>query len=562
MLILLIFSFLAGLVTVLSPCVLPILPILLSVGVGQGKLRPLGIILGLIASFSFFTLALTALVHATGVSPDLLRYIAIALIIFFGITMLFPKFGDYSAAHLSGITRLGTFLQEKSAIAGAGFVSGLIMGIALGLLWTPCAGPILASITTLVATSAITWQAVVMTLAYSTGAALPMFLISYGSSKIISSTTILAKYAEIIRKIFGILMILGAFAIAFHFDVVLQQWAVKYFPMITIENNALVQKQLEGLSSVKPSTETIHAPEIVGIAQWINSEPLSLHQLRGKVVLIDFWTYSCINCIRTLPYLKRWYDAYKDKGFVLIGVHTPEFEFEKNSANVKAAVKRFGMTYPVALDSDYKTWQNYANRYWPAHYLVNQQGVIVHTHFGEGAYQETENEIRRLLGLTPLAEKVETITRARITPETYLGFARGRYNYHQPIVLKENQVATYNYSGELEQHQLGLKGQWFAAPEFIQAKEQSILDLRFVASRVYIVMESPTPQLVHVLLNNKPVPDTYRTRDMDAQGNIQVFAARMYDILDLKGDRGDYKLTLQVPRDVSCYVFTFGSAEQ
>ena len=414
MIALIFFSFLAGVVTVLSPCILPILPILLAAQVGQGYYRPYGIIVGLISSFTFFTLALTALVRATGISPDfLLAMVLFGITIFFGLTLLFPWLGDRFAALTSVFSSLGTAVQEHSTFAGTGFLSGFILGGALGLIWTPCAGPILATITALVATSAVSINAIIITLVYSLGAALPMFLIMYGGNHIINSTQFLAGYTELIRRVFGALMILGALAIAFHFDVVLQQFAVRYFPMITIEDNQTVKKELEELkmNDRKKTTSLIQgeqesAPALVGITDWINTPPLSLQQLKGKVVLIDFWTYSCINCVRTLPYIRQWYEAYRNKGLVIIGVHTPEFEFEKNVNNVKAAVKRFEIQYPVALDNNYQTWQNYNNSYWPAHYLIDQEGVIRYKHFGEGNYKETENAIRSLLGLQPEAKKL------------------------------------------------------------------------------------------------------------------------------------------------------------
>ena len=321
MYILLLFAFLAGIVTVLSPCILPVLPLLLSAGFGQGRLRPYGVILGLIVSFTFFTLSLTAIVHATGVSPNILRYIAIILITFFGLTMIFPRLEQWFSNRLSSVAQLGQAVQEQSNVIGSGFWSGFILGGALGLIWSPCAGPILAAITTLVATSAITWNAVLVTLAYSLGTALPMFFIMYGGNKIANSTTAIAPYTEIIRKIFGSLMILGALAIAFHFDVILQQLALKYFPMITIGDNPTVQKEIEKLTqdktfSILSPTLGSQAPDFIGISDWINSPPLSLEQLKGSVVLVDFWTYSCINCVRTFPYLKQWYNAYKNKGFI------------------------------------------------------------------------------------------------------------------------------------------------------------------------------------------------------------------------------------------------------
>ncbi len=372
---------------------------------------------------------------------------------------------------------------------------------------------------TLVATSTVSWSAVLITCAYSAGAALPMLGIMYGGNKVINSTTALAPYAETIRKFFGALMIVAAIAILFHLDEHLHNVALKYFPEISVENNELVKKELAAMvpnqnPEFNLQEKNPKAPELVGIVQWINSQPLTLADLKGKVVLIDFWTYSCINCIRTLSYLKQWYDQYKDKGFVIVGVHTPEFEFEKKPQNVQDAVKRFGITYPVALDSNYKTWLNYNNHYWPAHYLIDQQGRVQETHFGEGGYIETENAIRTLLGIPALPLIAGREVSMPMTPETYLGYERGR-SYQDTITLERNKVASYDYKGALGLDQVGLKGAWLVGAESITAQaDGSSLDLNFVANRVYLVMQSSTQQKVTVLLDNKPVPANYSTSDM------------------------------------------------
>jgi cytochrome c biogenesis protein CcdA/thiol-disulfide isomerase/thioredoxin len=567
MYILLLFAFAAGIVTVISPCILPVLPLLLAAGAAQGRYRPYGIIVGLVVSFTFFTLSLTALVHLTGISPDFLRYIAIALITFFGLTLIFPQLEQWFSQLTSGIANVGQQFQAQTITQESGFWSGFILGCALGLVWTPCAGPILAAITTLVATSAISWSIVLITIAYSLGTAVPMFLIIWGGSTITNSLTFIAPYTQIVRTIFGILMILGAAAIAFHADVALQQLTARYFPTISIEENSLVKKELEefmkqsnGTSSAVP-TIGAKAPEFIGIVDWINTRPLTMQQLHGKVVLVDFWTYSCINCVRTLPYLKQWYDTYKDKGFVIVGVHTPEFEFEKNIDNVKDAAKRFNLQYPIALDSNYSTWRNYHNRYWPAHYLIDQNGIIREIHFGEGEYEKTENAIRTLLGMGPTTEykKEQIPVMLGITPETYLGYARAQ-SYMPQLSLKNKETATYDYRGQPEVNQVGLKGTWFISEEFIQSQsDDATLQLNFLANRVYAVMASEKPALITVLLDGKPLPNRYYTTDMNANGQIAAHESRMYDVVNLKGDGGLHILTLQVPKNASIYVFTFGN---
>lgn len=547
MIILLLFAFLAGVVTVLSPCILPVLPILLSVSIGQERNRPYGIVIGLVLSFAFFTLTLTALVNSTGISPDILRYVAITLIAFFGLTMLFPKLSNYFASKTSGLAHYGNLIQEKSGFFGNGFLSGFVLGTALGLIWTPCAGPILATITTLVATSAVSLNAIIVTFSYSLGAALPMFLIMYGGNKIIYSTQFLSRYSEVIRRFFGGLMIFAALSIAFHFDRVLLQITAKYLPNITIENSLTLKKELGSLVSSNNSLNLDNAPEIVGIDSWINSDPLTIKKLRGKVVLIDFWTYSCINCIRTLPYIKDWYQKYKDYGLVIIGVHTPEFEFEKKLSNVQNAVKDFGITYPVALDNKYSTWQNYNNHFWPAHYLIDQNGAIQETHFGEGGYFETENAIRKLLNLTLLTQENKKVgPKTSITPETYLGYARAD-RYIPENVLQKDKKATYNFTSILPSNSVGLKGQWNVHPDYIEAEgDEAQLELNFIAQKVYLVMESSEEKIVKVLLDGKQL------------NQIPVKRAQMYTLCELENSFAKHILTLKVPKGVLLYVFTFG----
>jgi thiol-disulfide isomerase/thioredoxin len=389
-----------------------------------------------------------------------------------------------------------------------------------------------------------------------------MLLVVYGGVAITNSIPFVAQYTELIRKIFGVLMIFAALAIAFHFDVVLQQLAIRYFPAIRLEESSLVQKELEKLRTGTSSTSVVpavgkKAPEFIGITAWINSPALSIEQLKGKVVLVDFWTYSCINCVRTLPYLKQWYASYQDKGLVLVGIHTPEFEFEKNSANVKDAVKRFGIEYPVCLDNNFKTWQNYHNRFWPAHYLIDQEGIIRYIHFGEGNYVETENAIRALLQLPALDKKERREPIKAQTPETYLGYERGA-SYRD--ALKKNESAAYDYQGPLVDDKVGLQGEWLATSQYIQSKsDKARLDLNFIASHVYCVMEAKQESPITVLLDGKPLATNYYGKDSNKQGQVVVKESRMYEILDLKADSGRHTLTLEVPAGVALYAFTFGA---
>lgn len=551
MLILLVFAFLAGIATILSPCILPILPALLAASTFKGRLRPLGIIVGLIASFTFFTLALAAIVQVTGLSPNLLRYVAIGLIILFGLIMLFPKLSDGFANLTTPIATLGQTWQGNRS----GFLGGALFGSALGLLWTPCAGPILAAVTSLVATQAFNFQTLFLTLAYSLGAAIPMFLIAYGSSRILQTSHLFANHAEAIRRLFGGLMILTGVAIALHWDMKLQLKLASYLPTIIVEDNTIVKQELDKLHQLYPSESfkeiTISgeisqygkAPEIQGIINWINSPPLSLMQLQGKVILIDFWTYSCINCLRTLPYIEKWYADYKDKGFLVIGVHTPEFEFEKDPQNVAEAAARLGILYPIAQDNDYKTWNAYKNHYWPAHYLIDQKGQIRMIHFGEGAYADTENAIRELLALPAIAMTEPLPSHRPLTAETYLGYARGRnYALQQPIQL--NKVATYT-SAALKEDYVGLKGAWKIEEESIQSEsDESYLDLSYLAKQVYLVLAGSSKTAVEVYL------------DGQLHAEFRIDGDRKYDII--MAPYGRHTVSLKIPKDIRAYAFTFG----
>lgn len=566
------FTFLAGIVTVLSPCVLPVLPAILSAGIGRGRYRPLGVIIGLMLSFAFFTLALTFLVNLFGISANVLRTVAIVIIGLFGIVMLFPSLSNRFASLTSSIGNFGANLQTQKQGEVSGFGSGFLLGCALGLVWTPCAGPILAAVTTLVATQQVTWHVILLTLTYSLGTGIPLFLIAYGGHKALTKFPLLAKHTEEIKRIFGVLMILTAVGLAFNFEVALQQFAVKYVPTLQIENNATVQEELKKLRPASEFADKIEdskkignklpliapAPEITGITAWINSNPLTINELKGKVVLIDFWTYSCINCIRTFPYITDWYAKYKDKGLVIIGVHTPEFEFEKDFNNVKKATERFGILYPVAMDNNFKTWNAYSNNFWPAHYLIDQNGVVRQVHYGEGAYMETENAIRELLGMNQIEGQDKPLISRPLTPEIYLGTLRAR-NYQPSLSIQPEKTTLYSYSSPLQDDRVGLKGDWYIDPEKAKSKgSNSSLDLNFIASRVYLVMDSEKPQAVTVLLDDAPLPSKYYTADMDDKGQILVKEARKYDVIDLKGQYGRHKVTLIMPDGVSAYAFTFG----
>ena len=302
------------------------------------------------------------------------------------------------------------------------------------------------------------------------------------------------------------------------------------------------------------------APDFVDITRWINSEPLHIDALAGKVVVVDFWTYSCINCLRTLPHLIHLYETYKDKGLVIVGMHSPEFSFEQEPDNVQNAVKRLGIPYPVAMDNSMATWRAYGCNYWPTSYLIDQNGRIRKIHTGEGGYVDMENAIRSLLGMPflPIHAPEKTFFHP-ISHEAYLGFRRAN-RYTLGIDLEPDMVAYYDYTNKLLPDEIGLKGLWRAGRESITSAGSGCrLDINFIASKVYLVLAGTSQEPIKVLLDDAPVPKEDRTKDMNSVGEIYLTGDRMYEIIDLHGKIGRHTLTLSFPPGISAYAFTFGT---
>lgn len=456
------FAFISGVVTIVSPCVLPVLPLLLSTSASGGRARPLGVVAGFVLSFVVATLALAAALQALGLPGDILRLVAIAALGLFGLTMLLPSWGRAIERVLLLLARAA---RPRTGQVRGGFRGGLALGAGLGLLWSPCVGPIMASVIALAVSRGASGGGAAITTAYALGAGLPMLAIAYGARKVSARAKALGPRAGAIRRGFGGLTVLTCLLLLFG----LQSNVQRLMP--TAWSNALtgfesagsVQKELDKLEPQKPSlpadvadantaatpaaqlapptstpvppTSTAApsiatplpaagqkpgggpsnpgldlrdmgpAPELTGIEGWINSAPLSIKGLRGKVVIVDFWTFECYNCQNTLPYVKALYDKYHSQGLEIIGVHTPEFSFERVPENVKQAAKQQGVTWPIALDPDYKTWSAYNNRYWPAFYFIDSKGHIRYTHFGEGNYEYNESVVQQLLHESSTAER-------------------------------------------------------------------------------------------------------------------------------------------------------------
>ena len=533
-------GFVAGVVTAISPCVLPVLPILLAGG-ASGR-HPVRIVAGLVTSFTVFTLFASWILSQLGLPQDFLRNLAIALLFLTAATLFIPRVALLVERPLNAFSRL------RPRNVGGGFV----FGATLGLVFVPCAGPVLATISVVAAKNEVGVRAILLTLAYALGAAVPMLAIAYGGREAAAS---LRRHASSVRMVSGAVIAAVALGLVFHLDDHLAQLTPGYtsFFQDKVESSSTAKEELAkirgGGTALAAAQGTSGLPDY-GVAPplhaggaWINSPPLTLSQLRGKVVLIDFWTYSCINCLRTLPHLKAWYAAYHPKGLVIIGVHTPEFAFEHVTSNVRAAVKRLGIAYPVMQDNDYKTWDNYDNQYWPAEYLIDREGHVRHTHFGEGEYPTTENLIRRLLGdHGTSASQVPDLTPTELaTPETYLGSAR--IENYTGSTLRPGRMAVYEPAVALPQDDLTYGGSWNVGSQAIVAGPGAFLRLHFHAKDVYVVLGGRGT--VTALVDGKPL------------GTIRVNAYRLYTVRSAQQVQ-DATLELRFSPGVKGYSFTFG----
>jgi len=577
MTLLLFFAFLSGIVTILSPCILPVLPIVLSGSVG-GKRRPLGVVTGFIASFSIFTLLLSTLVRMLNISPDALRYAAVILLVLFGTLMIVPFLRNRFELIASRLTSRQGGTQKQRA----GFGGGILVGVSLGLVWTPCVGPIMASVISLAITQNVDSASVLIILAYSIGTGIPMLIIMLSGRKIIKRFPSLTKNPEALQKVFGTLMILVGLSIGFGLDRQFQTALLRAFPnygsgLTAFENTdevkSLLKKRNNGSTlagekqlgfSDEPRNGKLGdygtAPALVTDGPWFNIDgtKLTMESLKGKVVLVDFWTYSCVNCVRTIPHLKAWYDAYKDKGLVIVGVHSPEFAFEKKPENVRKAMDELGVTWPVVLDNDFRQWKAYKNRYWPAHFFIDVQGNIRYFSFGEGHYEDSEKVIRQLLDeagkdVKVRAADVRTANLQSSTPETYLGYAREEGFKSEEPVRKDLQKE-YHSTESLQNGEWSLEGNWVVTREFILSQSGGKLKLNFNARKVYLVIEKTDEEAwIEVLMDGSPVGKSTDVRN----GVLKIDESRLYELISLPG-AGQHELTLKTHGKMRLFAFTFG----
>ena len=518
-------GFVGGLITGISPCILPVLPVIFFSGTQTARadspvggrtdtalatkprrtetLRPYLVIAGLVVSFSAVTLVGSTVLSLLRLPQDAIRWVALVALTAIGIGLIFPKVEELLEKPFSR-------LPQKQFGTGRG---GFGLGLALGVLYVPCAGPVLAAIVLAGATGTIGVDTVALTMSFAVGAALPLLFFALAGRRVAERVTAFRNRQRQIRVAAGVVTILLALALVFNLPATLQRAIPDYTGTLQekvggderireeLNLGGLVNDQnrlLSNCTNGAPELESCGtAPDLLGITGWLNTpngSPVDLKTLRGRVVLVDFWAYSCINCQRAIPHIVDWYDSYKDVGFEVIGVHTPEYAFERVPENVAGGAAELGVTYPVALDTKYSTWTNYRNRYWPAKYLIDADGTVRHIKFGEGDYATTETLIRQLLSdanpgvsLPSPTEKADTTPPRDLTRETYFGVGK-EVNYAGPGPYDEGS-ATFRYPDRLPEDTFGLRGRWSLDYQGATAEgPDSTVRLNYRARSVYLVV--------------------------------------------------------------------------
>ena len=564
---LILIALVVGAVSVLTPCILPLLPTILAFSTGEGRRRVWGIVVGIEISFIGISLLLTGLLQSLGLPPRAQELLAATIIGLFGITLLVPplerRFQEVTS-------RLVARLPQRRAKEHEGFGGGLLAGLSLGLVWAPCAGPLLASVTAAANTGSFDTQTILVTLAYGVGMFFPLLGVLIGGRRLGTWLRRVTGGGSRVLVPMGILLVATAVLIGSGRLTVLTSRIADRIQLTSTPTRALERHALDAANGSRDTQRGIDAPDFAGISKWYNSkggEPLTIAGLQGKVVLVDFWTYSCINCIRTLPYLRAWHDKYAKDGLVIVGVHTPEFAFEKDEGNVGRAIRDLDVTWPVATDPDYGTWEAYANRAWPAEYLIDQHGKVVSTKEGEGNYDQTEQEIRDLLGLDTSSARdlAASSTKAMpapdgpVTPELYVGYERRGYNDRSRRVgggdVARDATATYAAPMPgapalgLGPDEYTLVGPWrIEGQRATAAGPGASIALRYTAKDVFMVAGAD-----HGSGELRPTFDT-GTAD---RGVIRVDAQRLYTLRTGDPDRVGV-VTVAVKPGTSIYTFTFG----
>jgi cytochrome c biogenesis protein CcdA/thiol-disulfide isomerase/thioredoxin len=504
-------GFVAGLIVGISPCILPVLPVVLFAGATappapdkerRRSRRAYAVVAGLVISFSVVVLVGSELLSALHLPQDLLRDAGLVVLGVVSAGLVVPALGHLLERPFARLAR-----HQPN-----GSTSGFVLGLGLGVVFTPCAGPILTAITTVGSTHRVGFAAVVLTVTFALGAAVPLLVIALAGQRVAQRVSAFRRRAPVVRAAGGLVMLLMTLLIAFNVTDSLQRDLPGYTTVLQnhVEGSGYAKAQLHALTTGKapptalgsctPSLPELEncgsAPAFTGVTTWLNTpgdRPLTVAGLRGKVVLVDFWTYSCINCQRSLPHVESWYNRYHSEGFEVVGVHTPEFAFEHVVSNVVQAAKQLGVDYPIAVDNAYGTWNAYSNSGWPAEYLVDSTGLVRHTALGEGDYATTESLIRGLLTsahpgirLPAPTHVLDTTPRSALTPESYLGY--DRLQNFDGTSISPGKAAAYQFPPQLAPDSLALAGTWTVGAEKMTAGADARLELQFTAHDVYLVL--------------------------------------------------------------------------
>jgi cytochrome c biogenesis protein CcdA/thiol-disulfide isomerase/thioredoxin len=571
-------AFVGGILTILSPCILPVLPFVFARADQPFRRSGLPLLVGMALTFSVVAVAAAFGGHWVVRLNQGGRYVAMFIFLVLGISLLFPSIAEGLARPL---VRAGGKLQGGPSSEG-GIGKSFVLGISTGLLWAPCAGPILGLILTGAAIQGPGTRSSFLLLSFAIGAATSLGIALFAGNKVFSALKRSLSFEVWIRRGLGVAVILGVVAIAFG-------WDTNLLTKVSFVNTSRAEEHLiDRLRPEKPSavlaasaTETQPAlddegpiPDLSGAVAWLNSPALSSKSLKGKVVLIDFWTYSCINCLRALPYVEGWAAKYKDAGLVVIGVHTPEFAFEKERSNVEKAVQDLKINYPVAIDSDYRIWRAFNNEYWPAHYFIDGKGRIRYHHFGEGEYDESERVIRQLLkengaqlaltgdlAVSAAGAEAAPDTANRRSPETYVGYHRAEHFASAESIARDSKRA-YTPQPRLSLNQWALSGTWNVGEEsaVLQTAPGKII-FRFHARDLHLVLgttKDGKPVRFTVKLDGTPPGDDHGV-DTDNNGSGTVQNHRLYQLIRQKGPVEDRTFEIEfLDPGVQAFAFTFG----
>lgn len=587
---LLLLAYLGGVLTLLSPCILPVLPFVFARANRSFVRSTLPLLLGM--ALTFAAVASLAAVGSQWVAQanQIGRWVALMLMAVFALALLWPRLADHL---LAPFQRVGARLSARADAAddagrgGAG--TSLLIGIATGLLWAPCAGPILGLVLTGAALHGASVGTSALLLAYALGAATALALAVWIGGRVFNALQARLGLGDVLRRVLGVAALLAVVAIGLGWDTGLLT------RLSTVSTARIEQGLLDAVPGAQPAAPPMMMmagatagadaplpvegtlPALDGATGWLNSPPLKAEQLRGKVVLVDFWTYSCINCLRAMPFVHEWERRYRDHGLVVVGVHTPEFAFERDPRNVMKAVQQLKVEYPVALDNQYSIWRAFNNQYWPAQYFVDAQGNIRAHQFGEGNYAHSEQVIRRLLteaGQTDLpppadpaaADLQGVATQADMgnlrSPETYLGHARAEH-FASPGGQRTDAAFDYTLPASLALNQWGLSGRWTITDEAAQLQQASgRIAFQFHARDLHLVLaptQDGTPVRFRVWLDGKPLPAADAGSDVGADGSGVVTENRLYQLVRQRGTVGPHRFEIEfLDAGVQAYAFTFG----